>query len=116
MWSQVVSRPAYARRLRRPRGAAGLATPTWLRLLRSRSAAALANGPPLQSPGIDSAAPRVVDSSRGVQPLLRGGAMRALPQGLLVLAGMVAAAFFAGPAFGEAKTCSENAYFCTEAA
>src|SRR5437763_17185634 len=42
--------------------------------------------------------------------------MRPWPQGVLVLAGMVAAAFFAGPAFGEAKTCSENAYFCTEAA
>ena len=42
--------------------------------------------------------------------------MKRLSRFLLVLSGMIAAGAVAGPAFGEAKTCGENAYFCTEVA
>lgn len=42
--------------------------------------------------------------------------MKRLSRFLLVLSGMIAAGAVAGPAFGEAKNCGENAYFCTEVA
>ena len=42
--------------------------------------------------------------------------MKRLSAFLLVFSGMIVAAVFAAPALGDGKTCSENAYFCTEAA
>src|SRR5438067_5189099 len=42
--------------------------------------------------------------------------MKRLPAELLILCGLLVAAVFAAPAFGEGKTCSENAYYCAETA
>jgi hypothetical protein len=42
--------------------------------------------------------------------------MKRLSPLLLIVIGSIVAAITAGPAFGYAKTCSENAFFCTEAA
>src|SRR5262249_46303233 len=42
--------------------------------------------------------------------------MKRLARFLLLLGGMIVAGILAGPAFGEAKTCGEHAYFCTEGA
>ena len=41
--------------------------------------------------------------------------MKRLSGLLLIVSGMIAVAVFATPAFAGAKTCSENAYICTEA-